>query len=413
MLKLADLIETKADEIAKIEAASIGQPAGSSRMITSMCASVYRYYAGWADKIAGESYKEEDGSYKIVQYEPYGVCAGIAAWNATILYVAWKIAPALAAGNTFVFKSSEKAPFSPLLVAPLYKEAGFPPGVVNFISGNGLTGALLSAHMDIDKISFTGSGVTGRKVQDAAAKSNLKKVTLELGGKSPALIFDDANLENAVTQNSQLFLWNTGQVCAATSRVFVQKSIAPKFIEALKNAFKNAEGAFGSDPAQATTMLGPLADKLQYDRVMSFIESGKAESGAELLVGGNKIEGHKGLYVQPTIFLNAKDDAKIYREEIFGPVLNLRTFETEEEAVKLANDTAYGLSSALYTESISRALRVASKIKAGTVGINGVAFPANTTPFGGFKQSGYGRELGKAGLFAYLQEKTISINMAV
>jgi aldehyde dehydrogenase (NAD+) len=345
------------------------------------------------------------------------------------MYVAWKIAPALAAGNTFVFKSSEKAPFTPLLVAPLFKEAGFPPGVVNFISGGGLTGALLASHMDIDKISFTGSGFTGRKVQDAANKSNMKKVTLELGGKSPAIIFDDANIENAVAQyvlqlilsiaianvnrNSQGFLFNTSQVCAATSRVFVQKSIAPKFIEALKGAFKQSEGAFGADPAEATTMLGPLADKLQYERVMSFIESGKKDSGAELLVGGDRIEGHKGLYVQPTIFLDAKEDSKIYREEVFGPVLNIRTFETEEEAIKLANDTNFGLSSAVYTESGSRGLRVASKIKAGTVGINGVAFPHHTTPFGGFKQSGYGRELGKAGLFAYLQEKTISINLAV
>jgi aldehyde dehydrogenase (NAD+) len=329
------------------------------------------------------------------------------------MYCAWKIAPALAAGNTFVFKSSEKAPFTPLLIAPLYKEAGFPPGVVNFISGGGLTGALLSSHMDIDKISFTGSGITGRKVQDGATKSNLKKVTLELGGKSPSLIFDDANIENAIGQNSQGFLINTGQVCAATSRVFVQRGIAPKVIEALKAAFTQAEGAFGADPATASTMLGPLADKAQYDRVVDFIETAKKDSGAELAVGGGRIEGHKGFYVQPTIFLNAKEDSKIYREEVFGPVMNIKTFDTEEEAIKLANDTSYGLSSAIYTESMSRALRVASKIKAGTVGVNGVAFPHQTTPFGGYKQSGNGRELGKAGLLAYLQEKTIAINMGV
>lgn len=215
MLKFADLLEEKADEIAKIEAESIGQPFMFAKNLTLFSASVYRYYAGWTDKVAGESYKEEDGTYKILQYEPIGVCAGIAAWyvhpfpsllvadearNATPLFLGWKLAPALAAGNTFVFKSSEKAPFTPLLAAPLYKEAGFPPGVVNFISGAGTTGALLAAHMDIDKISFTGSGSAGRKVQDAAAKSNLKKVTLELGGKSPSLIFEDANIENAVAQ---------------------------------------------------------------------------------------------------------------------------------------------------------------------------------------------------------------------
>ncbi|KAF2094094.1 aldehyde dehydrogenase [Rhizodiscina lignyota] len=412
LLKFADLIQTKADEIAQIEAESIGQPVAFAKMIVGACVATYRYYAGWTDKVAGESYKEEDGTYRIVQYEPFGVCAGIAAWNATALYLGWKMAPALAAGNTFVFKSSEKAPFTPLIVAELYKEAGFPPGVVNFVSGGGSTGQLLSAHMDIDKISFTGSGITGRKVQDAAAKSNLKKVTLELGGKSPAVVFEDANIENAISQNSQMFLMNTSQVCAATSRVFVQKSIADKFIEALKGAFKGAEGAF-QNPKEPTTMLGPLADKLQYDRVMSFIQSGKSESGAELLVGGDKIEGQKGFFVQPTIFLNPKEDAKIYREEIFGPVLNIKTFETEEEAIKLANDTAYGLASAVYTASVSRALRVASKIRAGTVGVNAVAFPSAITPFGGYKQSGYGRELGKAGIMAYLQEKTISINMAV
>lgn len=224
---------------------------------------------------------------------------------------------------------------------------------------------------------------------------------------------------------------NTSQVCAATSRVFVQKSIAPKFIEALKGAFKGAEGAF-ADPTQPTTMLGPLADKIQYDRVMSFIESGKTESGAELVTGGERL-GDKGLFIQPTIFLNAKEDAKIYREEIFGPVLNIKTFETEEEAIMLANDTAYGLAgesdndkerspsiktdsiviASVYTNSVSRAMRVASKIRSGTVGINHVSFPSAQVPFGGFKQSGYGRELGKAGLMAYLQEKTITINMAV
>jgi aldehyde dehydrogenase (NAD+) len=223
---------------------------------------------------------------------------------------------------------------------------------------------------------------------------------------------------------------NTSQICAATSRVFVQKSIAPQFIESLKAAFKGAEGAFGANPAEPTTMLGPLADKLQYERVLGFIQSGKSDSGAELLVGGGKIEGHKGLFLQPTIFMDGKDDAKIYREEIFGPVLHIKTFETEEEAIKLANDTSYGLScefvfslkswfiligftAALYTNSISRALRVASKIRAGTVGINGVAFPNVLLPFGGYKQSGYGRELGKAGILAYLQEKSISINMSV
>ncbi|KAJ9640977.1 hypothetical protein H2201_002213 [Coniosporium apollinis] len=413
MLKLADLVEQKTDELAKLEAASMGQPVAVAKgAIIPTCVASIRYYAGYADKIAGESYKDEDGFYKIVQYEPIGVCAGIAAWNATLVFVAWKIAPALAAGNTFVFKASEKSPFGPLAIAPLFKEAGFPPGVVNFVSGGGSTGALLAAHMDIDKISFTGSGMTGRKIQDAATKSNMKKVTLELGGKSPSLIFADADLENALKNNSEGFLLNSGQVCLAATRVFVHSSIAPKFIDGLKARFEAASSAMGDDPAAPTTVLGPLADKKQLDRVTSYLESGKTESGAELVTGGGQV-GDKGCFVQPTIFLNPKSDAKIWREEIFGPVLTIRSFETEDEAVELANDTSYGLSAAIYTASMSRALRVATKLKVGTLAINASYFPDAQTPFGGYKQSGTGRECGKAGLEAYLQAKTIKINMGV
>ncbi|KAF2183863.1 aldehyde dehydrogenase [Zopfia rhizophila CBS 207.26] len=414
MLKLADLLEipSNAEEISKAEVAAMGQPYAIMRnMIVATCAGTWRYYAGWADKAQeqGRNFAEEGGFWRMTTYEPYGVCAGIGPWNVTILTMAWKMAPALAAGNTFVFKASEKSPYSTLVLARLFKEAGFPSGVVNILSGDGKTGALMASHMDIDKISFTGSGMSGRKVVDAANKSNMKKVTLELGGKSPSLVFADADIENALNGNSQGFLFNSGQACIAASRLFVHSSIAEKFIEGLKARFEGAQGIMG-DPSEPNTMLGPLADTKQLERVLGFIEAGKTE--AKLLVGGER-KSDKGAFVQPTIFLNPGKESRIYKEEIFGPVLSVLTFETEEEAIKLANDTSYGLSACIYTSSTSRALRVASKIKAGTIGINSAYLPDNSTPFGGYKQSGNGRELGKDGLMAYMQEKSIKINMGV
>lgn len=395
-------------------------------------------YAGLAEQVQGESFPLENNSYRIVQYEPIGVCAGIAVWNFTFVFLAWKIAPAVAAGNTVrrrnstkrmkdlqakqcIFKPSEKSPFAMLAVAPLFAEAGFPPGVINFVCGDGSTGALLASHMDIDKIAFTGSTAVGRAVQVAAAKSNLKKVTLELGGKSPAVIFEDADIQNAVANFAQGLLFNSGQVCFTTSRLLLHESIADTFIQALKQAFDGAAGAMG-DQMKEETQLGPLVDRKQFERVLGFLESGKSE--AELVVGGAR-KGDKGCFVQPTIFLNPKENAKIYREEIFGPVVAATVFDTEEEAINMANDSAFGLSGKLcqvhfmkgskkhlaciYTENMSRALRVSRKIRAGTIAINSSFLPDNNTPFGGYKQSGYGRESGMEGLKAYLQAKTIKI----
>ena len=240
----------------------------------------------------------------------------------------------------FIFKSSEKAPLAMLSMARFYKEAGFPPGVVQFISGAAATGALLSSHMQISKISITGSIGAGIKVQEQATKSNLKKVVLELGGKSPAIVFDDADLPTALGSTSHGFLFNSGQICAAASRLYVQEGIAPKFIEALKVEFENATKAMGADPREKATSLGPLADKAQFDRVLSFIEAGK--QGAQLLIGGVR-KGEKGCFVEPTIFLNPAKDNCCYKDEIFGPVLLVNTFKTEEEVIALANNTTYGL----------------------------------------------------------------------
>lgn len=277
--------------------------------------------------------------------------------------------------------------------------------MLNIITGDGKTGAMLASHMDINKISFTGSVFTGKKVQELAAKSNLKRVVLELGGKSPSLIFADADIDNALQHHSQNFLFNSGQVCVAATRTFVHEDIAAKFIEQLKVKFEQFSHTMGS-PLESNTFLGPLADGKQFERVMSFLEIGKKE--AELVTGGVR-KGDSGFYVEPTIFLNPKDDARIYREEIFGPVITLRTFKTEEEAIELANDTSFGLSSCIFTNSLSRALRVSKKLEAGVVNINTSNVMGMDTPFGGWKQSGLGREGGRQGLMHYVESKTINI----
>ncbi|KAK7883718.1 hypothetical protein LTR67_011007 [Exophiala xenobiotica] len=411
MLKFADLLEANAEKLGKLESVCMGQPVTVAKGFVAGACATWRYYAGLADKIAGESYPPGgDGSYKIVAWEPLGVCAGISAWNGTHVLAAWKMAPALAAGNTFVFKSSEKSPLGAAAYGELIKEAGIPPGVINILTGAAPVGAILASHMEIAKIAFTGSAAGGRAVQIAATKSNMKHVSLELGGKSPALIFDDADLDNALLHNATSFLRNSGQVCFASSRVLVQEGIAPKFIEGIKKAFEDAAKKMG-DPSLADTAFGPLADKKQFERVMGFLTDGKNE-GIQVLTGGGRI-GDKGTFVQPTVLLNPDVKSRVFTDEIFGPVIAVRTFKTEEEAIALANDTTYGLGSSLFTSDIPRALRVASKIEAGNVGINQAYKTSPQTPFGGVKQSGYGREGGYEGLKGYLHAKTITINMEV
>ncbi|RMZ80121.1 hypothetical protein DV737_g3165, partial [Chaetothyriales sp. CBS 132003] len=409
MLKFADLLEQNSSRLADLESRAMGQPITVARRMILGSAALWRYYAGYVGKVAGESYPpDEDGTYKIVQYDPFGVCAGICAWNASHVLAAWKLAPAVAAGNTFVLKSSEKSPVSLAQYGDLLNEAGFPPGVINVVAGDGKVGNLLASHMEIAKIAFTGSAAAGKAVQVAAAKSNLKKVTLELGGKSPALIFEDADLENAVLHSSESFLRNSGQICFAASRVLVQESIAPDFVKAVKVAFDDASKKMG-DPSLEETAFGPLADKKQFERVTGLLSDGKAE-GIEILVGGGR-KGEKGTFVEPTVLLNPNLNSKLYRDEIFGPVIVVRTFKDEEEAIKLANDSTYGLGSSIYTSDIARALRVAGQIEAGTVGINSGFATNPNTPFGGWKQSGYGRESGLEGIKNYLQAKTIHINL--
>lgn len=297
-----------------------------------------------------------------------------------------------------------------MALGKLVIEAGFPPGVINLIVGLADVGKALAEHMDVAKISFTGSTSAGRQVQVAAANSNFKRCTLEMGGKSASLVFEDADLETALTAMSMAFLVNTTQICAATTRLLVQKSIAEDFLASLKSRF---EQFTSGDPLAAETFMGPLADQDQFRRVKSFIEQGRQETGVQVVTGGSMPEAQAtgGFFVTPTIFFNPSTDSSVWREEIFGPVLCVRTFETEEEAIDMANDSKYGLAGSVYTSDVRRGLRVSAALQAGSVGINQPVVPDIRVPFGGFKESGIGREGGKEGLMAYLESKTISLKL--
>lgn len=409
MLKFASLVEKHGVALAELSRITLGAPYGSFGMFeTGLCAEAFKYNAGWIDKFAGESFPQEDGFLKIVRNEPLGVTAGIVPWNGPLGTAGLKAAPALATGNCFILKPSEKTPFASLALGPLIVEAGFPPGVFQVLSGDGVTGAIISAHMRIRKVSFTGSIPTGKRIQEAAAKSNLKRVTLELGGKSPAVVFDDCNLENAITWTANAITANTGQVCFAATRVYVQEGIYDKFVAGYKKALQEKAQTIG-DPEDESTVMGPLIDKAQFDRVSGFIERGKAGQGT-LLTGGSRV-GDKGFFIEPTVFENVKADAEIITQEIFGPVAVLNSFKTEEEIIEKSNNTDFGLMAGVFTQDINKALRMASEFDSGMVGINCVSLMMMTTPFGGTKQSGLGRECGSAALRAFTDPKTIMINM--
>ncbi|KAK4620603.1 Aldehyde dehydrogenase [Fulvia fulva] len=408
--KLADLIDEHGKALGELTRITLGAPWGSFGLFeVSLCAETLRYNAGWTDKFAGESYPQEDGFLKIVRNEPLGVTAGIIPWNGPIGNVGLKAGPALATGNCFILKPSEKTPFAALALLPLIKEAGFPPGVFQILSGDGTTGALLASHMRVRKVSFTGSIPTGKKIQEMAAKSNLKRVTLELGGKSPAVVFNDCNLDNAVTWTVNAITGHSGQVCFAASRVYVQEGIYDKFIEKYKEAFEERTKALG-DPDSESTLMGPLVDEAQFKRVTGFIERGKSYEAGTLLTGGARV-GDKGYFIEPTIFTNVKPDAEIHTDEIFGPVSVVRTFKTDEEVLKISNDSEYGLMAGVFTQDINKAMRVASAFDSGMVGINCISLMMTQAPFGGSKQSGVGREAGVHALRAFTDPKTIMVNM--
>jgi len=408
--KLADLIEERTDEFAALEALDVGKIWAKAKFVDiGTVVTCLRYYAGWADKVHGKTIETNEHKLAYTRHEPYGVVGQIVPWNFPLMMVAIKIGPALATGNTIVLKPSEITPFTALKLADLINKAGFPPGVVNIVNGYGDTvGQAIAEHPLIQKVAFTGSTVTGRKILKASSESNLKDVTLELGGKSPTVIFDDADLDQAVKWAAFGIFFNMGQACIAGSRIFVQEGIYDQFLKVFTAVTADLATKTG-DPFVAGNEHGPQVSKLQFDRVMSYIDSGKAE-GATLHYGGKR-HGDEGYFIQPTIFTDVNHNMKIIKEEIFGPVAAIFKFKDEAEVVELANNTVYGLAANVFTENASRAIRVAHAVEAGTIWVNSAQTVDLNVPFGGYKQSGIGRELGEYALDTYTQVKAVHINI--
>ena len=408
LYKLADLIESHAEELARLETLDNGKPLHDSLYIDlPLTIGTYRYYAGWADKIQGKTSPIAGPYLCYTRHEPVGVVGQIIPWNFPLLMQAWKIAPALAAGNTVVLKPAEQTPLSALRVGELLLEAGMPPGVVNILPGYGPTaGAAIARHPDVDKVAFTGSTEVGHLIMEASAKSNLKRVTLELGGKSPNIVFADAPMDQAIEGAHFGLFFNQGQVCCAGSRLFVEDRCYDEFVE---KSVKRATERVVGDPFDPKTQQGPQVDKTQFDKVMGYIEAGKSE-GARLRCGGERI-GERGYFIQPTVFTEAGDEMKIAKEEIFGPVMSIMKFSSVEEAIRRANLTEYGLAAAVWTSDFSKAQAVAQGVKAGTVWVNCYDVFDPASPFGGFKKSGIGRELGEYGLQQYVEVKTVVVHI--
>ena len=404
LYQLADLIETHADELARLESLDNGKPVSVARANdVTKTAACYRYFAGWADKIHGKTIPIDGDLSCATRHEPIGVVGQIIPWNLPMLMMAWKLAPALATGNTVVLKPAEQTPLSALRIGELITEAGFPAGVVNILPGFGPTaGAALAGHRDVDKIAFTGSNETGRSILHAAASSNLKPVTLELGGKSPNIIFADVDLDEAVEGAHMGLFANLGQSCCAGSRVFVERSIYDAFVE--RSAARAKTRRVG-DPFEKTTELGPVVDETQLERVLGYIQKGR-EEGAILACGGARLGG-RGYFVQPTVVADVQDTMTMAREEIFGPVMSILPFTDIDEVIARANSTHFGLAAAVWTRDVKKSLHVAHRVKAGTVWINCYNVIDTRSPFGGFKQSGIGRELGEYGLQQYTQIKSV------
>ena len=405
MNRLADLVEENVEELAALETLDNGKPISESRNADlPLAIDCLRYYAGWADKIHGQTVPIRGNYLCYTKREPVGVAGQIIPWNFPMLMVAWKWGPALAAGCTVVLKPAEQTPLTALRLGELALEAGYPAGVVNIVPGYGETaGDALVKHPGVDKIAFTGEGRTAQLIMRNAAET-LKRITFELGGKSPNIVFADADLDAAVDGAILGMFLNQGQCCCAGTRLFVQDSIHESFVEKL--AAKVKARKIG-DPTDRATQMGPQVDRPQFDKIMSYIEKGKAQ-GAKCVTGGER-HGDKGFFIKPTIFTEVKDEMAIARDEIFGPVLSVIRFRDIDEVVERANATEYGLAAAVWTRDIGKAHAIADRVRAGTVWVNCYDVFDAAAPFGGFKRSGIGRELGEKALDNYTELKTITI----
>jgi betaine-aldehyde dehydrogenase len=409
--RAVELLRERNDELAALETRDTGKPIAETLAVDIVTgADVIEYYAGLATAIEGQQIPLRPTSFVYTRREPLGVCAGIGAWNYPIQIACWKSAPALAAGNAMIFKPSEITPLSALKLAEIYTEAGVPAGVFNVVQGDGRVGAMLAAHPDIEKISFTGGVETGKKVMSMAGASSLKEVTMELGGKSPLLVFADANLERAADIAMSANFFSSGQVCTNGTRVFVQRGVLERFEALVLERVKRIRVGL---PTDAATNFGPLVSAAQLHKVLGYIESGKRE-GARLAAGGKRLtEGHfgNGQYVEPTVFADCHDDMRIVGEEIFGPVMSILAFDDEDEAIARANRTAYGLAAGVVTENLARAHRVIHRLEAGICWINTWGESPAEMPVGGYKQSGVGRENGITTLEHYTRIKSVQVEL--
>lgn len=405
--KLADLMERDAKTLAILETLDTGKPLTGAKFEMLFCAKTLRYYAGWCDKVHGQTIPADGAVFSFTRLEPVGVVGQIIPWNGPAVMAIWKLASAIATGCTVVLKPAEQTPLTALYIAALVKEAGVPEGVVNVIPGYGPTaGAAITAHPDVTKVAFTGSVEVGRIIMADAAKSNLKKVSLELGGKSPLVIFKDADVDQAVELAHQAVFINQGQVCCAGSRTFVHEDIYDEFV---KKSIERAQRRKVGDPFTESTEQGPQIDDEMFNKVLKFIESGKAE-GAKLECGGERL-GDTGYFIKPAVFTNVTDNMTIAKEEIFGPVQCVLKFKTLEEATERANKTNYGLAAGIVTKDLNTALVFAQSVQAGTVWVNCYNIITPQTPFGGYKESGIGREMGEDSLKEYLQIKTVTVQL--
>jgi len=407
--RLADLVEKNLEELAELETLDNGKPIFESRYVDiPMTVDVLRYYAGWTTKIHGETVNTFENAFTYTMREPVGVVGLIVPWNFPLLLASWKLGPGLACGNTVILKPAEQTPLTTLRFGELAIEAGLPPGVLNIVTGGPETGKALVKHPGIDKIAFTGSTAVGKEIMRGAADT-LKRVTLELGGKSPNIVFADSDLDSAVKGAINGIFYGKGECCNAGSRLFVERKVHDEFLEKLVARAKKLQPA---DPLDPKTKLGAIVSQEQMQNVLGYIEAGKKE-GAKLVAGGRRatVDGSKGFFVEPTIFSGVSNEMRIAQEEIFGPVLAALAFDDIDEVVELANRNPYGLAAAVWTRDISRANIVAKRLRAGLVWINTYGLMDAAVPFGGFKSSGFGRELGMHAIEHYTELKSVWLNM--